>query len=234
MSFEDMNPVPTGDSDFAHATSVAGRALRLMAQHKVPATPQNFEIWFKFSLGTAPALNKTINILIANKREFDGATNRSLFTSYVGAEADWDAKQGEISGPLEMILSRAQGFLARSIADDASQKGAGLRYLSAEELSMNGRWQVIAGDPSQNLAPSDPFMVESVAPRSGDGIVLIQHHAVELFSAPRSQQERSLGNALFRERDGGEVAFTVRCQEFVRQQTVTKRRGVIVPFGEDQ
>jgi diguanylate cyclase len=117
--FEDMNSVPAGESDFAHATSVAGRALRLMAQHKVPATPQNFQIWFKFSLGTAPELNKTINILTANKREFDAATNRSLFVSYVGTESDWDAKQGEIRGPLQTILSRAQGFLATSIADDA-------------------------------------------------------------------------------------------------------------------
>jgi diguanylate cyclase len=117
--FEDMNPVPTDESDFVQATSVAGRALRLMAQHKVPATPQNFEIWFKFSLGTVPELNKTINILIANKRAFDGATNRSLFVSYIGAGSDWDAKHGEISNPLQTILSRAQGFLATSMADDS-------------------------------------------------------------------------------------------------------------------
>ena len=114
-----MNPVPTGESDFVQATSVAGRALRLMAQHKVPATPENFEIWFKFSLGTVPELTKTINILIAAKREFDGATNRSLFVSYIGAGPDRDAKQGEISHPLQTILSRAQGFLATSMADDS-------------------------------------------------------------------------------------------------------------------
>src|SRR3982074_2595434 len=119
MSFEDMNPVPTGESDFVQATSVAGRALRLMAQQKVPATPENFEIWFKFSLGTVPELTKTINILIAAKREFDGATNRSLFVSYIGAGPDRDAKQGEISNPLQTILSRAQGFLATPMADDS-------------------------------------------------------------------------------------------------------------------
>src|SRR3954470_3202694 len=110
--FEEMNPVPTRESDFVHATSVAGRALRLMAQHKVPATPQNFEIWFKFSLDTAPELNKTINILIANKREFDGATNRSLFLNYIGAQTDWDAQHGKISGELHKVLSSAKGFMA--------------------------------------------------------------------------------------------------------------------------
>src|SRR5690242_10779926 len=99
-----MNPASPDESDFLHATSMAGRALQLMARHKVPATPQNFEIWFKFSLGTVPELNKTINILIANKREFDAATNRSLFLNYIGAQTDWDAQHGKISGELHKVL----------------------------------------------------------------------------------------------------------------------------------
>ncbi|HEX4554183.1 MAG TPA: GGDEF domain-containing protein [Xanthobacteraceae bacterium] len=109
-----MNAASTNKSHFVHATSMAGRALQLMAQHKVPATPQNFEIWFTFSLGTMPELNKTINILIANKREFDGATNRSLFLSYIGAQTDWDATHGEVPDQLRQVLSSAQGFLAPS------------------------------------------------------------------------------------------------------------------------
>jgi diguanylate cyclase len=113
-----MNPASTDESDFSHATSMAGRALQLMAQHKVQATPQNFEVWFKFALGAMPELNKTINILIANKREFDGATNRSLFLSYIGAQAEWDAQHGDISDQLHKVLSSAQGFLATPIRDD--------------------------------------------------------------------------------------------------------------------
>jgi diguanylate cyclase len=111
-----MSPASTNESDLVHATSMAGRALQLMAQHKVPATPQNFEVWFKFSLGTMPELNKMINILIANKREFDSAINRSLFLSYIGAQTDWDATHGD---QLHKMLSSAQGFLATSITDNS-------------------------------------------------------------------------------------------------------------------
>ena len=109
-----MSPTSTNESDLVHATSMAGRALQLMAQHRVAATPQNFEIWFKFSLGTMPELNKMINILIANKREFDSATNRSLFLNYIGAQTDWDATHGD---QLHKVLSSAQGSLATSITD---------------------------------------------------------------------------------------------------------------------
>ncbi|HEY2134989.1 MAG TPA: GGDEF domain-containing protein [Xanthobacteraceae bacterium] len=113
-----MIPAPIDDNDFELTTTMAGRALQLMAQHNVPATPQNFELWFTYARGADPELNKTINILIANKREFDTATNRGLLLTYVGEQTEWDAQHGEISGKIHKVLSRAQGFLASSITDN--------------------------------------------------------------------------------------------------------------------
>ena len=112
-----LHQATSGEIDFDYAASMAGSALRLMAQHAVPATPQNFEVWFKFALGTAPELNKIVNILIANKRPFDSATNRSLFLTYIGAETELDARHAEISDQLQALLSTAQAYLAASAAD---------------------------------------------------------------------------------------------------------------------
>jgi diguanylate cyclase len=117
----DMTTGPIEDIDFDYAISTAGRALQLMAQNKVPATPRNFEIWFTFASGTSPELNKTINILIANKRGFDSATNRSLFLTYIGAEEDWNAKHGETSEQLHNVLSSARGFLATAMTENRDQ-----------------------------------------------------------------------------------------------------------------
>src|SRR5215467_4132041 len=103
-----MSRTPTSEIDFADATSTAERALHLMLQHNVPATPQNFEVWFTFALGSAPELNQVIKILIGNKRGFDSATNRSLYLTYVGSEPDLDARHAEISGQLRGLLSTAQ------------------------------------------------------------------------------------------------------------------------------
>ena len=66
-----------------------------------------------------------------------------------------------------VYLAGIVGVPWQDIADDDSQHGAGLRYLTAEELTTKERWTVIAGDRSKNIAPSDPFMVESTTPRSG-------------------------------------------------------------------
>src|SRR5262245_64923722 len=102
------DPLLINEVDFDYASSMAGRALQLMAQHGVPATPQNFEVWFTFVRGTVPELNKTIKILLGSKRPLDAETNRSLFLNYIGALPDWEAKYSQISAELHAVLRKAQ------------------------------------------------------------------------------------------------------------------------------
>ena len=74
-----------GDMDVEYATTVADRAIRSMSQQSVPATPSNFAVWFNYAMGASPALRKTIDILIGNKRKFDASINHELYVTYVGA-----------------------------------------------------------------------------------------------------------------------------------------------------
>jgi diguanylate cyclase len=110
----------TNDVDSDYASAMAGRALQLMAQHNVPATPQNFEVWFTFARGTAADLNKTINILLANKRPLDPETNRSLYLNYIEGHSEW-AQHTHISAQLQKVLLDAQQFLATTLSDNRKQ-----------------------------------------------------------------------------------------------------------------
>jgi hypothetical protein len=75
---------------------------------------------------------------------------------------------GEARRPQSLVyLAGIVGVPWQDIADDASRTGPGLRYLSAKQLLATDRWSVILGDPTKNQPPADPFMRESVAPRSG-------------------------------------------------------------------
>ena len=65
--------------DFEYATSVAEKAMQSMAEQRVPPTPNNFHVWFKYTLGTPPVLKRAIDILIGNKRKFDAHTNREIY-----------------------------------------------------------------------------------------------------------------------------------------------------------
>jgi diguanylate cyclase len=111
--------------DFEYATSVAETAMRLMAEQRVPPTPNNFHVWFKYCLGSSPELKRTIDILIGNKRKFDAATNHDLFATYAGYQVvAEDAVINNASQQLHSVMTSAKQFLTTAIADNRTQMQA--------------------------------------------------------------------------------------------------------------
>ena len=107
--------------DFEYATSVAEKAMRSMAEQRVPPTPNNFHVWFKYTLGTPPVLKRAIDILIGNKRKFDAQTNREIYESYIGSKAADEAVAYEVSQQLHSVMASAKQFLTTAIADNRTQ-----------------------------------------------------------------------------------------------------------------
>ena len=110
--------------DFEYVTGVAEKAMHAVTRQRVPPTPQNFHVWFKYALGTPVELKRTIDILVANKRKFDAATNRDLYTTYVGSKGTDDAVNHQVSQQLHSVLESAQQFLNTAIADNRTQIAA--------------------------------------------------------------------------------------------------------------
>jgi len=106
--------------DFDYATSIADRAGRFMSQHGVSPTPENFSVWFNYAMGASPALRKTIDILVANKRKFDSATNHDLYVTYVKPRADSGVAE-DFPEQLQGLISSAKEFLTTAISDNRTQ-----------------------------------------------------------------------------------------------------------------
>jgi diguanylate cyclase len=109
-----------GDMDVEYAATVADRAMRLMAQQSVPATPDNFSVWFDYAMGSSPALRQTIDILIGNKRKFDAAINRELCVTYIHPRSGADAAV-DFPEQLREVIAGAQQFLKTAISDNRTQ-----------------------------------------------------------------------------------------------------------------
>ena len=108
--------------DFEYAMPVAEKAMGFMSAQGVPPTPKNFHVWFTYALGTSADLNRTINILIGNKRKFDAATNEELFRTYVGPHVvSDDMVLNNASQQLHGVLTSAKEFLERAVADNQEQ-----------------------------------------------------------------------------------------------------------------
>ena len=107
--------------DFEYATSVAEKALRFMSQQRVPPTPNNFHLWFEYSLGVSSDLKRAIDILIGNKRKFDAVTNHDLFMTYIGSHSSDAEVANNVSEQLHSVMASAKQFLTTAISDNRSQ-----------------------------------------------------------------------------------------------------------------
>jgi len=106
--------------DFDYATTIADRANRLMSQHGVPPTPDNFSVWFYYAMGGSLTLKKTVDILIANKRKFDSVVNRDLYVTYINPHSDRSTSE-DFPDQLRGVIDSAKDFLATAISDNRSQ-----------------------------------------------------------------------------------------------------------------
>jgi hypothetical protein len=85
----------------------------------------------------------------------------------------FEASDGKTSRDKGLVfLAGIVGVPWQDIADPASLTGPDLRYLTAAQITSEGRWDVILGDPkaSPPVLPTDPLMVETPDDRTTLGI----------------------------------------------------------------
>jgi diguanylate cyclase len=107
------------DLDFDYAMSIAGRAMRSMADQQIPPTPSNFAVWFHYFAGDNEDLRNALDLLLDHGRPFDARTNQNLFDTYIAPDAGAVALQ--TSERLHGLMGTAREFLATAIADNHSQ-----------------------------------------------------------------------------------------------------------------
>ncbi|MBR1088802.1 diguanylate cyclase [Bradyrhizobium manausense] len=110
------------DPDYDYAASIAGRAVRSMAEQRIAPTPTNFAIWYQYYAGSQDDLRNAIDLLIDHNRPFDARTNQDLFETYIAPQVS--ASVVDTSERLHALMGAAKEFLATAIADNHSQMQA--------------------------------------------------------------------------------------------------------------
>ena len=57
--------------------------LPRMSSLGIPTTPENYTVWYRYSMGTILELNKAIDDLLNQKVKFTLAVNTQLYTDYI-------------------------------------------------------------------------------------------------------------------------------------------------------
>jgi len=71
---------------FEQALDFAKQALERMVKHNVPATPNNFLVWYTHIAGREPDLSRMISILIDNNQDFTEMVNADIYVKFFSIE----------------------------------------------------------------------------------------------------------------------------------------------------
>lgn len=117
---------------YDQSSNYAHQALDLMEQHCVPATPNNFTVWYTHVSGREPDLSRMLSILIGNGQEFTEAACSDIYHKFFTVDHDHDALH-ETTDRIESELKRILEYVGDA-GEGATEYGKNLAQVEGEIL----------------------------------------------------------------------------------------------------
>lgn len=73
----------TPDPEHQNAINCLRLTLPEMQKHNIPATPQNYAVWYEYFMKTTPELNQAIDEITSSAQEFSSKTNKTLYETFI-------------------------------------------------------------------------------------------------------------------------------------------------------
>jgi len=98
---------------FEKAHDFAKQALAKMSAAQVPATPDNYNVWYAYVSGINPELTRSLDILTTNGRDFTEELNHQLYEEFF-ADLNGTEKVLETSGEIEHSVQNVVDLLQQA------------------------------------------------------------------------------------------------------------------------
>lgn len=155
--------LPSETQDFERCASIASKVLTHLNRRNIPATPQNYSLWYAFFSGEDPKLKETLKALIDADVELDDVRHEEVYNEFFGDtqkfsrveewadRIDQAASQiresvnatGEDAAQYGAILKNVPSNLANA-SDDAAVQNI-ISDLLSETKAMHGRMRELEG-----------------------------------------------------------------------------------------
>jgi diguanylate cyclase len=86
------------------AAEIADSALSHMRENDVPATPENFTIWFEYAAGANPPLAKMLDKLLDGDQKIDQDISRKIYQKHVGESGSATPANSHVEEIAEQML----------------------------------------------------------------------------------------------------------------------------------
>ena len=107
--------------------SFAENAIGQLKVSKIPAYPQNYELWYTYAAGFNHALNKEVNEILRNRGHVSSEEAAKLYDRYLSASSVNDRVENvgtRMSGELSEILAMVDSALGSASSYNKSLQGA--------------------------------------------------------------------------------------------------------------
>jgi diguanylate cyclase len=121
--------------DLGQCEEYARRALTLMGEHRLPATPQNYALWFTFIVGEIKALTRELEDRLASGASISQEECQRLFDLYI-SNKERDKAMIELGDCVTVELENVQNLL-QAASRDTSSYGATLEGVSGQLAKAN-------------------------------------------------------------------------------------------------
>lgn len=99
-------------SELIQSVNVLKVTIPRMSNLDIATTPENYSVWYEYSMGTTWELNKAIDDLLNEGATFTRQINHQLYNTYIadGANAIMGNVQAETKALVEKLLNKLQGM----------------------------------------------------------------------------------------------------------------------------
>jgi diguanylate cyclase len=81
-------PMQPQESDFQKTMEITKKVLLCMGERQIPATPENYQVWYEYCIGSNPDLVNDINEMATHRQPFTDTVNDALYSKYFGRERE--------------------------------------------------------------------------------------------------------------------------------------------------
>ncbi|MEM9682745.1 MAG: diguanylate cyclase [Pseudomonadota bacterium] len=104
--------------DIETASGYASQAVQLMKDHNLPATPQNYAVWYAYASGNKPDLNKVLDEALSEGASIPESVSRAIYEQFVGDDQR-DTAVLEAGETLTNLAEDIKGMVTQA-SDDAA------------------------------------------------------------------------------------------------------------------
>lgn len=124
-------------SQCAEVRDICSAALARMEELDIPATPENYTVWYAYCAGTHDELVRVLDVLISNKTSFTPERNAEVYERFFGTAGHTRAVVNA-GRQIEAVMNRVATLLGQA-GEDTNSYGRALADLSgglAEDHSL--------------------------------------------------------------------------------------------------